>query len=170
MKTSIPLTFRFAALLAGAFFALTATAQTADLKHADKSFIEKAAKAGREEVEISRVAVERTTNAQVKLFAQSIIDDHGAVNDKLMSIAAMKGVKLPARDMDDMKKWSKKSGKDFDEDYVSKMVSAHQDAVDLFEKQANKGEDFDTKTFARATLPALQHHLQMALDLKKALK
>jgi len=169
MKTSTPLPIRFASVIAAAILALNASAQT-PLKHSDKSFIEKAAKAGAEEVNISRVAVERTSNPEVRSFAQMVVDDHSSANAALASIAASKGVTLPAKDMDDANKWSKKSGKDFDEDYVEKMVSAHKDAVELFEKEANKGDDAETKAFARDTLPRLQHHLEMAMDLKKMVK
>jgi putative membrane protein len=169
MKPSIPLSFRFPAAIAAAFLALTVTAQT-PLKHADKSFIEKAAKAGVEEVDISRVAVERTANPQVRAFAQMVVDDHSSANDALAAIAVSKGVKLPARETEETDKWTKKSGKDFDEDYIKKMVSAHKEAVELFTKEADKGEDAETQTFARATLPKLQHHLEMALDLKKGAK
>ena len=45
MKTSTLLPIRCAAVIAAAFFTLTASAQTT-IKHADKSFVEKAAKAG----------------------------------------------------------------------------------------------------------------------------
>jgi putative membrane protein len=169
MKTSTLTLIRYAAVITAAFFSLTASAQT-PIKHADKSFIEKAAKAGQEEIDISRVAVTRTTNPQVRTFAQMIVDDHTSASTALAAIAASKEVKLPVTDMDETEKWTKKSGKDFDEDYIGKMVSAHKDAVELFAKEADKGEDMETKAFARDTLPKLQHHLEMALDLKKTLK
>jgi putative membrane protein len=41
-------------------------------------------------------------------------------------------------------------------------VSAHKDAVSLFERYAKGGEDPKLKDWAGKTLPALQHHLQMA--------
>lgn len=166
MKTSTPRSFRFASLLSAALLALTASAQTS-LKHADKSFIKHAAKAGMEEVDISRVAAARTMNPQVRTFAQMVVDDHTAANAALATIALSKGVTLPAQDMADADKWAKKGGKDFDEDYIEKMLSAHKDAVKLFAKEADTGEDAETKAFARATLPKLQHHLEMAMDLRK---
>ena len=169
MKTSTPLPIRFASVIAAAFLALSAPAQTT-INHADKSFIEKAAKAGMKEVDISRVAVERTSDPRVRAFAEMLVADHSGANDALATIAASKGVHLPAKDVDGAEKWTKKSGKDFDEDYVEKMVSAHKEAVELFEKEADKGEDAETKAFARATLPKLQHHLEVAIDLKKSVK
>jgi hypothetical protein len=39
-------------------------------------------------------------------------------------------------------------------------VSAHKDAVSLFERYAKGGEDPKLKYWAAKTLPALQHHLR----------
>ncbi len=169
MKSHIVTPLRFTALLATVFLALSASADTS-LSHSDKSFIEKAAKSSTGEVDISRVVADRTMNPEVRTFAQKMVDDHGSANEAIAKLAASKGVDLPARDMDDATKWSKKSGKDLDEDYMDKMVSDHKDAVELFQKEADKGEDAETKAFARDTLPTLQHHLEMAMDLEKTLK
>jgi putative membrane protein len=46
-------------------------------------------------------------------------------------------------------------------------VSAHKDAVSLFERYANGGEDPKLKDWAGKTLPALKHHLEMAQALDK---
>jgi putative membrane protein len=51
---------------------------------------------------------------------------------------------------------------DFASDYDPMQVSAHKDAVSLFERYANGGENAKLKDRAGKTLPALQHHLQMA--------
>lgn len=172
MKNSTLLSFRFAAVIAAAFLSFSVSAQTSTmpLKHTDKTFFEKAAKAGMEEVDISRVMADRTTNPQVREFAQMLVSDHTSANEKLTSISIGKDVKLPGQDMDAATKWMKKDAKGLDEDYLEKMISAHKDAVELFQKEADKGEDPDARDFARDTLPKLQHHLQMALDLKKTVK
>lgn len=140
------------------------------LKRADRDFFEKAAKAGMEEVQISRVAAQRSSNPNVKQLAQMIIADHEGANQELASLAANKNVALPAKDEAPTDKWAKHKADDFDRDYLDKMVNAHEDAVKLFDRQARNGEDPEAVAFARQYLPALQHHLQQALDLKKALK
>ena len=172
MKTSTLIPLRFVAALAAALLALTASAQmpAPSLSHGDKSFIEKASKAGQEEIDISQAVVARTMNPDVKAFAQMMIDDHSAANTALAGIASGKGVETPVKGMGETEKWSKKSAYDLDKDYVEKMVSDHKEAVELFQKEADKGSDFDVKGFARDTLPKLQHHLEMVLDLKKAMK
>ncbi|MCC8958751.1 DUF4142 domain-containing protein [Bradyrhizobium sp. Pear77] len=46
-------------------------------------------------------------------------------------------------------------------------VSAHKDAVDLFERYAKGGDNADLKNWAGKTLPVLKHHLEMAQNLDK---
>jgi putative membrane protein len=46
-------------------------------------------------------------------------------------------------------------------------VSAHKDAVDLFERYAKGGDNAALKAWADKTLPALRHHLEMAQNLEK---
>ena len=56
---------------------------------------------------------------------------------------------------------------DFAGQYDSMQVSAHKDAVSLFERYAKGGEDPKLKDWAGKTLPKLQHHLEMAQDMEK---
>jgi len=49
-------------------------------------------------------------------------------------------------------------------------VSAHRDAITLFEEADTKSEDADVKLLAAGTLPALQLHLAMAHALKRKLE
>jgi putative membrane protein len=46
-------------------------------------------------------------------------------------------------------------------------VSAHKDAVSLFERYSKDGDNADLKAFAGKYLPHLQEHLKMAQDLDK---
>ena len=138
------------------------------LKRTDRTFIEKAAKGGLDEVEISRIAAQRTSNPDVRRFAQMIIADHESAHEDLVALASMKGVNLPARDS--AEKWVKRDAKNFDRDYIDKMVSEHDDCVKLFEKHAKDGSDVDSIAYARKYLPKMQSHLQKATDLKRMLK
>lgn len=161
------------ALLGGTLVAQTTVRRDpppAALKHADRNFIEKAARSGMDEIDISQVAAQRTSNPDVRRLAQMMVADHGAANEELAALAAAKGVSLPAKDADHASKWVKRDAKNFDHDYLDKMVSDHEDAVKLFEKEAKDGEDAESVAFARKHLPKLQHHLQQALDLKRLLK
>lgn len=138
------------------------------IKKADRDFVEKAAKASMSEIAISRVAAARTSNPEVRRFAQMMIEDHDRATDEMSALAAGRGIALPAKDPHP-DKWEKRDAKNFDKEYLEKMVSDHQDVVKLFEKQAKDGVDVDTVAFARKHLPKMQEHLQHALDLKRAL-
>jgi putative membrane protein len=139
------------------------------LKHADRSFIEKADAAGREEVEISQIAAERATNPDVKKFAQMMVDDHTKANEELASLAAQCGVKLKEKTKNE-NKWSKKDAKDFDRDYMKKMVDDHKKVIDVFSKESKDGADENLVDFARKTLPKLQHHLDEAARIENLVK
>jgi putative membrane protein len=138
------------------------------LKRGDKDFFEKAAKTSMTEIAISRVAAARTSNAEVRRFAQVMVDDHESALEQLSALAGARGFLLPAKDPYP-EKWEKRDAKDFDKDYLEKMIDDHEHAVKSFEKQAKDGDDADAVAYARKHLPKLQQHLQHALDLKRAL-
>ena len=151
---------------AAATLACVSYAQTAELSHADRAFLEKAAKAGNKEVAISEAVQPNLTTPSTKEFAQMIASDHAKANEELRTLAASKGVVLPPPDAKLTQKWSK-NDKDADEDYIKEMVSEHKDAVELFEKAA-KSKDADIAAFAEKTLPTLRQHLEKAEAEKKA--
>jgi putative membrane protein len=140
-----------------------------ELKGAEKNFAEKVAKASMSEVEISRVAAERSSNPRVREFAEQMIADHSRLNDELATLAANRGITLPAKD-NVADKWMKQNAKGFDRDYLKRMVSDHEDTVKLFQKQATEGVNPDLVAFARKHLDAIQHHLEQAKDLERFLK
>jgi putative membrane protein len=138
------------------------------LKRGDRAFIEKAAKTSMSEVSISRVAASRTSNPEVRRFAQMMIEDHESAIEQLTSLAGTYGVSLPAKDPRP-EKWEKRDAKNFDREYLEQMIDDHENVVKAFEKHAKDGEDPETVAYARKHLPKMQQHLQHAIDLKRAL-
>ena len=149
-----------------------AQAQTpAKLSGQDKSFLKDAAEGGNAEVEGSKVAVAQSSSADVKTFAQQMIDDHGKAGTELKGLADQKGVKVSdtpsITKKTEIKVLSERKGSSFDQHYADSIgVKAHQDTIKLFQKEVDKGSDPDVKAWASKTLPALQHHLEMAQSLK----
>ena len=58
-------------------------------------------------------------------------------------------------------------GDDFTKQYHDDQVTAHKNAVDLFKRYAEGGENADLKSWAGKTKPHLDEHLKMAQDLDK---
>jgi putative membrane protein len=62
----------------------------------DKKFIMEALHGGMMEVELGKMAVDKASSADVKQFAQRMVDDHSKANDELMQLASQKGITIPA--------------------------------------------------------------------------
>jgi putative membrane protein len=128
-------------------------ASDAKLAHADRKFIENAAKGGMAEVQLGQLAAQKAQSAEVKQFGQKMVDDHTKANDQLKQIASSKNVELPTaldgsakREYDRL---SKMSGADFDREYMKHMVSDHKKDVKEFSDEAKSGKDSDVKQCAR---------------------
>ena len=65
--------------------------------------------------------------------------------------------------------WMSATGNAFDRGFIDAQVKAHQEAIALFEKQANSGSDSELKAFAQKQLPGLRNHLKQAQDLQAKL-
>jgi putative membrane protein len=133
---------------------------------ADSAFVTKAAMGGMAEVKLGQLATQKASNADVKSFAQQMVDDHGKANDELKQLASKKGVTLPtdidAKHQATYDRLSKLSGAEFDRAYMQEMVSDHRMDVNEFRRESKSGADSDVKGWAAKTLPTLEHHLQMA--------
>ena len=141
---------------------------------ADAKFTTAAAVGGMAEVELGKLALQKSSNAQVKEFATMMVNDHGKANTELMEIAATKNITLPSTvdeehktKMDDL---SKKSGTDFDKAYVDAMVDGHKSTLKLMEDESKNGADAELKAFATKTAPVVQTHLTMINKIKDGLK
>jgi putative membrane protein len=149
--------------------ACAAGAASAAPSAADTDFAKKAAQAGMAEVAAGRMAVSKGQSESVKTFGQRMVTDHSKAGDELKTVAAKSGVALPATPSPEQKavaeKLAKMQGPDFDKAYAKQMVSDHEEAVALFQKEASSGSDADLKAFAQKTLPTLQEHLKMAKAL-----
>jgi putative membrane protein len=148
----------------------TGSAATGPLAAADAQFVSKAAEGGLFEVEVAKLAADKATDPAVKSFAQMLVDDHTAANDKLKQIASSHSVPLPASIPADKKKeidqLSKLSGAKFDQQFVKMVgITDHRHDIADFEKASKSAKSDDVKSFAESTLPTLKKHLDTAQKL-----
>ena len=145
----------------------------AELASQDLQFAEEAAIGGLKEVTLGELAQQQAKDEQVVQFGQRMVQDHGQANEKLMAIAEQKGIELsqelPEDAQETYQELQQLSGAEFDQAYMDEMVTDHEEDVELFEKQAESGEDPDLRAFAKETLPILREHLQMAEDIQSEL-
>jgi putative membrane protein len=135
-----------------------------------KDFVTQAAVSDMFEIQSSKMASAKLTGAQ-KGFADQMVADHTKTTTELTQAATGVGVPLPTG-MDSahqkmLNTLNGLTGDQFRKEYFSDQVSAHKDAVSLFQRYGNSGENGTLKGWAAKTLPALQHHLDMAQGLYK---
>ena len=143
------------------------------LNASDAKFLTEAAGGGMMEVELGKAIAGKTSNQEVKDFAQRMVTDHSKANDELKALAQQKNVTIP-NELDPkhqkmMEKITSKTGADLDKAYIAAMVKDHKKDVAEFQKAANDAKDADVKAFASKTLPTLQEHLTMAQNINKSL-
>ncbi|MBB5751541.1 DUF4142 domain-containing protein [Prosthecomicrobium pneumaticum] len=163
-------------LAAAAVFAFGLTAAQAQERAADaltaEQFVVAAGASNLYEIEAARIAEQRGRNAAVKTFAQQMIADHTAAGEEMKQVVAKVGLEAPTA-LDEahnqkIAELREEEGEDFDETYVDQQLEAHQNAVALFSRYAETGDQADLKAFAAKTLPTLQAHLQHVQELDNA--
>ncbi len=150
-----------------------ASTDTQAITSVDNGFIKQAAADGMAEVQMGRMALDKSSNGKVKQLAQHVVDDHTKANDELRTLAQNKQVTLETspsaaaqKDAADMQKIG---GAKFDKAWTAAMVKGHQKAVELFTTESRQLEDADIWKFIEATLPVLHTHLDMAQQLQEQL-
>ena len=140
---------------------------------ATADFVKEVAISDMFEIESSKLAEQRG-NAQEKTFAQQMVTDHTKTSSELKALVndgkvqATLPTALDSSHQSKLDKLKTASGKDFSTDYNSYQVSAHEDAISLFDRYAKGGDNAALKDWAGKTLPALRHHLDMAKELGRA--
>lgn len=129
-----------------------------------QDFVNKAAAGGIFEVESSKAVQGKAQNKAINEFAQKMIDDHGAANAKLQTIAGEQKLQVPtetdAKHKSDLEALKRATGS-VDQPYVKMQQEAHTEAVKLFQDYSTDGDNAELKTFAQQTLPTLKMHQEM---------
>lgn len=146
-----------------------------DISPTTADFVKEAATSDMLEIQAAKIA-ENKGNAEEKKFAEQIVTDHTKTSSDLKELVTSGAVKvdIPASlDESSQKKFEQLKGAkadDFSGVYDSMQVSAHKDAVSLFERYSKSGDNAKLKDWAGKTLPTLQHHLDMAQAMNKKRK
>lgn len=140
------------------------------LSASDQQFVAIAAGAGMYEVEAARVAVSRASHAQVRSYAQMLLDHHTASNNELAALVRAKGHRigpaLPATLQQKVRTLSGLSGAAFDREFIRMMgVQDHAAAIAAFEQGRSTVSDRDLRAYIDRSLPVLRQHVQAAYSV-----
>lgn len=120
----------------------------------DDEFVRDVALKNMAEVELSRMALDKTPNPDIKSFAQRVIADHGAAADNLKSVVSGHPIEWPLQ-LDDKHRetadeLAAKQGADFDHAYAEAMVEGHQNLAAKLESRLDVQSLAEWKTAAAA--------------------
>jgi len=140
---------------------------------AEQDFMMKATQANVGEIDMARMALQKSDNKDVKDYANMIQSDHKNALEGLTDLMKDKNVQLtitlPVETQQDIDRMNILTGSEFDREFVNKMVSDHQKAVDMFRDQQATAQNPDVKKYVNDVLPKLEMHLDKAQQLQAKL-
>ena len=156
---------------AAAVVAQNAPDSSGQLDHADRVFLEKAARGNVAEVETGRFVAQHAGDAAVKQFADRMIHDHSQANQQLMSVAQGLGVQLPtkpdhtdAHQLARLETLSNDPNK-LDSSYSHSMLQDHRKDIREYQQEIKTAQNPQVRAYAEQTLPILKEHLALAEQL-----
>ncbi|MEA3192397.1 MAG: putative rane protein [Betaproteobacteria bacterium] len=145
---------------------LAAPVHAQSLGKQDAQFLRQMGEADLAEVEAGKLAAQKASSAEVKQFAQHMIEEHSKGMKEGEGLAKAKGQQPPAspdkKHQAAMKKLESMSGDAFDKAYMKEMVQGHQEVLKMLQTAAKSAQDPDIKAAAQKKIPTVQKHLDMA--------
>jgi putative membrane protein len=137
-------------------------------------YVANAAIADMYEIAASKVALERSKNAEIKKAAQMIITDHTKSSTELKTALSGAGVGADVTippEMDERRKGMvdnlrQAPADGFDRVYLGQQTAAHQESLTLHRGFAENGDNAALKAHAAKTAPVIEKHLQHVRGLE----
>lgn len=144
-----------------------------DRQKQDAQFLVNASEINLEEIQLGQLAQQKGRTTYVKELGKAMEDAHTQSQRDLTALAQRKNISIPSSPTEDGKDayetLNEESGDDFDEAYADRMVSSHENAIDLFEEASSDSHDTDIRNWATTTLSDLRKHLDRSIDCQEKL-
>ncbi len=132
------------------------------------------------DINAAKLALRKSSNAQVKEFANQMISDHTNLMKSVNDLAKKLGVtadqnnatskQLKQQAAEEMTKLKGLKGKAFDKEYASHEAAFHQAVIDAAKTTLiPNAKNAELKSAVEGAAPALQGHLEHAQQLEKSL-
>ncbi len=132
----------------------------------DNSFMTQAAYANRSQVDLGTLALSKSSNDSVKMFAQMMITDHTGAIASLDSVAMTYNFTLPSTAdsahimfRDSLNTYT---GYTFDTAYINGQVRDHERMISIYQDDISNGNADNVQSYANRLLPTIQVHKQLA--------
>lgn len=127
-------------------------------------FVQRAAMSDMYEIAAGKLAVEKSTSAQVNDFGKMMVADHTRSSAQLKAAVQQSGqtLDIPTRlggeqqaQVDILRNLS---GPDFDREYLNQQLAAHRQTLALLKAYAGNGDIAELRQFAQGAIPVVQKH------------
>jgi putative membrane protein len=144
---------------------INVSAQTGDTAAQDKMFLAKSAEGSMAEIEMSKVALKKSKNDDVKAYAQKMIDDHTKLMSDMKPFADQMGVmpptKLNKEHQQEAQRLASFTGDKFDKEYITAMVADHHKDLGEFKAEEGTTSNAELKTAVSQGEQVIQQHTMM---------
>lgn len=149
---------------------MNAPSQAGQVNAIDIAFLKEASQAGLAFIQLSQLALEKSSNPQVQQFAQSEIDEQQQNAADFRRIAPTLDVRLgpniPERYRAAYSRLSQLSGAEFDNAFLDEGgINSHLEAASVFQREAAFGQNPDLLAVANRGLSIINQHFTIASQL-----
>jgi len=145
----------------------------AKTKNAEE-FVREAYKNNLREIEIGKLGQKNARSAEVKAFADMLVEHHSRANEELLEIASSLSIDKPKGNEqkvpDIAALENRKAGEKFDKKFLKMAGKRHKKDLDLYESAAKDLDQEELKNYARNNVPVIQEHLNQAETLEASVK
>jgi putative membrane protein len=143
------------------------TSDEDSVQPADTAFIRQAIRSNYLEVGMGRVADSRAENDEVEEFAQRMVSDHNAMNERWGDLASAADMDLDA--VEDLRRVGEQtdeledlSGSEFDQAYMSEMIRHHERDLAAFRRARGSARSAAVRELADSGVSIIDDHLALA--------
>jgi putative membrane protein len=145
-----------------------------NLSKTDRNFITQASYANNSEVAAGGVASVKGSDTSVRSFGAFMVAEHTTAQSELKGLADKWNIETPttpdSMHIAIMKQMEPLMGRAFDTAYMKSQVMDHNTALQLFQQEANSGENQKLRDYANKYIPHIMMHKQMADSILMKLK
>jgi putative membrane protein len=133
----------------------------------------KAGYANNSEIDAAQLAISKSSEPGVVMFANMMISDHTTAQNDLKTVASKNNIMLPggsdSAHIAIKNQLAQLNGRAFDSAYMHVQSMDHAMVISLMTNEVNSGKNRDAWNYANSNLPKIKMHKQTADSLISAL-
>ncbi len=151
----------------------TVTLRVEDKPLTQEEFASKAIDCNKCEMDLAKQATKKATSADVREYAQKLVDDHEKMGKDLKAFAADKKIGIVTgvskEHKEHLAELTKATGKDYDQKFIQMMIDSHEKALKMLNSCSKDSKDASIRDICDKSIPTIQKHLDDAKAVQKKL-